>query len=123
MGYTQLLYLKIPDDENREKLSKIEKNSDELCHILEQLRQYFQKGKNIKARCNLNDILHHMDSYFDNIRKQKQIIKSVVVHLIDEILCRKLKRYRKFKPNDQTNTLFLDFQAKRILIKKDSKTH
>lgn len=73
MGYTQLLYLKIPDVENREKLSKIEKNADELCYILDQLRQYFQKGKNIKTKINLNDILLQMDSYFKNIENRKQI--------------------------------------------------
>ena len=73
MGYTQLLYLKSADHENREKLRRIEKNADELCHILDQLRQYFQRGKNLKSMLNLNDVLRHMTSYFDHIEKKKHI--------------------------------------------------
>jgi signal transduction histidine kinase len=79
MGYTQLLYLKVSDDENREKLKRIEKNSDELCQILDQLRQYFQKGKNIKTKTNLNDVIHHLNSYFEDIEKRKQIDVEILV--------------------------------------------
>lgn len=102
MGYTQLLYLKMPDEENRKKLSKIEKNADELCYILDQLRQYFQKGKNIKTRINLNDILHHMNSYFEDIEKQKQIDVEIE---IDETIP---DEYLNFGQIENLVTLLID---------------
>ncbi len=73
MGYTQILYLKISDDETRDKLNKIEKNADELCLLLDQLRNYFKKGKNVKTRINLNDIIHHLKTYFRDIEKHNKI--------------------------------------------------
>jgi signal transduction histidine kinase len=72
-GYTQLLYLKVSDEENRDKLKRIEKNADELCQILDQLRSYFQKGIEVRARINLNDILRHLDFYFEQVKEKNKI--------------------------------------------------
>jgi signal transduction histidine kinase len=74
MGYSQLLLLKITDNETRNKLERIEKNSGELNQLLDRLRDYFKSGKSRQSRININDIIAGLDSFFSAITKKHKIM-------------------------------------------------
>ena len=83
MGYSQLLLLKMKDSDIRNKLERIEKNSDELSRLLDRLRDYFNNGKSPKARLNLNEVIRGLKPFFSEISKKHGI--HVEIDLDDSI--------------------------------------
>lgn len=73
MGYSQLLSLKMTDQGILNKLQRIEKNAEELSHLLDRLREYFKNGMSVPARVNINDVIAGLDPFFSEIEKKHQI--------------------------------------------------
>lgn len=73
LGYTQLLSLKAENDGTKERLSRIEKNTEELGFLLDQLSRYFRKGEIIRFKININDVIWQLKSYFIEIERINRI--------------------------------------------------
>lgn len=73
LGYSQILLTKIGDEKLREKVKKIERNTDELAHQFNVLRDYFFIGKTEKRKENLNKILSALKSHFSVIGKNQKV--------------------------------------------------
>lgn len=73
LGYSQILLTKVEDETIRQRLSKIEKNANELTEQLNFLRDYFKIGKQVKVKENLNTIINHLKPYFEGIEKSENV--------------------------------------------------
>lgn len=73
LGYTQLLSYKVENESIKERLSRIEKNTEELGSLLDQLSGYFRNGMFFRFKTNINEIVSHMKSYFAEIEQVKPI--------------------------------------------------
>lgn len=73
LGYCQILYKKTEDNFFKEKLKKIERSTNNLTHLINILREYFNNDTIIKQKGNLNNIIYGLEDYFANIEKTNNI--------------------------------------------------
>jgi signal transduction histidine kinase/HD-like signal output (HDOD) protein len=73
LGYSQILLTKVQDTTIQERIKKIEKNANELSNQLNLLRNYFRTEKVTKERENLNLIIAHLKSYYDELEKNYNV--------------------------------------------------
>lgn len=102
LGYSQILLTKVEDDRLKQRISKIEKNANELTDQLNFLRDYFKIDKQVKDKENLNGIINQLKPYFEQIEAVEGIeieldldpsvpddtlipgqIEALITHLVD----------------------------------------
>ncbi len=77
LGYAQILLTKVQDEGLRQRISKIEKNANELTDQLNFLRDYFKSDERVKEKENLNRIINGLKPYFDRV----QAVENIRIHL------------------------------------------
>ena len=73
LGYSQILLTKIDDDLIKQRISRIERNANELTDQLNLLRDYFKIDKHERDRENLNDVILQLKPYFGEIEAVENI--------------------------------------------------
>jgi len=73
LGYSQILLTKIDDERIKQRISRIEKNANELTDQLNFLRDYFKIDTHEKDRENLNAVILQLKPYFEEIEAVENI--------------------------------------------------